>query len=127
MVDELEFKLYHCPAMEFQLGHIDGLEASAMGWYKPRAYVPRLGIINFPYGASKGSSGGVIVNRDGKAVAMHLSSTNQVLTLDEINSDTSHNGKDATSVALDSAADNHCSIATCIILSHFPDLLIAIR
>ncbi len=82
--------------------------------------------MHFPYGASKGSSGGVIINPRGQAVAMHLESENNILTMEEPETESkqSHgSGKDAHSISADSAANSHGSISKSLILSHFPALM----
>lgn len=122
MREEPEFKLYHCPAMEFQLQHLDTLEASVLGWFRALSISLRHGKIVFPYVVSKGSSGGVVINRGGQVVAMYLESVNRILTVDEAKSDSNSSGHDA----VDSAANSHCPIGTCIIISHFPGLMSAI-
>jgi hypothetical protein len=121
-----QFKLYYCPAMRFQLKRIQVLEASAFSWNSPVSIERQYGAIYFPYGTSKGSSGGVIINRSGQAVAMHLESENDILTSDEVKSESAHSGKDEISISADSAANSHCSTARALILSHFPDLMNAI-
>ena len=121
-----KFKLHHCPAMRFLLKHLQVLEASALSWNSPVSIARRYGAICFPYGASKGSSGGVIVNTSGQAVAMHLESENDILTSDEVKSESAHSGKDEIRISADSATNSHCSTARGLILSHFPDLMIAI-
>jgi hypothetical protein len=120
-----KFKFYHCPAMQFQLQHLHVLEASAFSWNSPVSISRRYGAIYFPYGASRGSSGGVIINTSGQAVAMHQSE-NDILTSDEVKSESVNSGKDAIRISADSAANSHCSTARALILSHFPDLMNAI-
>ncbi len=114
-----KFNLYHCPAMRFQLKRIHVLEATAFFCNSPVSIARRYGAIYFSYGVSKGSSGGVIINTSGQAVAMHLESENDILTSDEVKSESPHSGKDEISISV-------CSTARALILSHFPDLMNAI-
>jgi hypothetical protein len=74
-----------------------------------------------PYGASKGSSGGVVINTSGQAVAMHLlylESHHDILSSTErVKSESAQSGFDEISMTVDlAAANSHCSTAACALI-----------
>jgi hypothetical protein len=124
---EPQFKLYHCPAEQYDIVRVVTMTSSS--WMKPQAIVNSSGQIYFPSGFSKGSSGGVFVDREGRAVAIHLESISSAKTLAEAKSSTgsaiSTNEK-SLEEAIDSSAHSHSSMSRCMIISFFPELMNAL-
>jgi hypothetical protein len=121
---EPQFKLYHCPAEQYDLIRVVSVTPSP--WMKTQAIVKTSGLMFFPFGFSKGSSGGVYVDREGRAVAVHLESISSAMTLEEAKSISgSARSTDEKSLeeAINSSAHSHTSISRCLIISCFPVLL----
>jgi hypothetical protein len=121
---EPQFKLYHCPAEQYEIVRV--VSVTATHWMKPQAIVKSTGFMFLPFGFSKGSSGGVFVDREGRAVAIHLESISSAMTLEEAKSISgSARSTDEKSLeeAINSSAHSHTSISRCLIISCFPVLL----
>jgi hypothetical protein len=122
---EPHFKLYHCPTEQYDIVRVVTMTSSS--WMKPQA-IKSSGEIYFPSGFSKGSSGGVFVDREGRAVAI-LESISSAKTLAEAKSSTgSAVSTDEKSLeeAIDSSAHSHSSISRSLIISYFPELMEAL-
>jgi len=126
LVEEQKFKLYHCPIEYYLSGTITSLEASAAFNWMPASSISILGgIMTFDKGLCKGSSGGLVLTESGKAIAMHISSTNSIISSEDARSNGSGWSKKSTTQVqlsalrdgLDSAANSHSSTSTCLLLS----------
>lgn len=137
MVDEQQFKIYHCPAEEFNSCRNDSLEAAPTNWIKPLSISKRCGKIQFQQGLYGGSSGGAVVMKDKRVVAMHLWSDNAVLNFDEasLSSATMNDTDDCSSTSAltntlksvaNSGANSHNSSSTSRILSFDEKLITAL-
>jgi hypothetical protein len=111
------FKIYHCPAFNFNQGQFNSLEASPTEWLKPLAMSAETGTITFRCGFFKGSSGGVVVTKSGQAIAMHCESDSSFMDVADPTS------LDSVSQAVSSGAVSHSSLSTSLILVTLPDLM----
>jgi hypothetical protein len=81
MKTESKYKIYHCPCELFLKGIFQSIQAEAIPWMMPCSLTLSQGEICFRLGLSKGSSGGCVVDKHGKVVAFHVSSTSTSLTM----------------------------------------------
>lgn len=81
MRTEPYFKIYHCPASQFNCRHRDSLEAVPTEWMRPLSLSIRVGEISFPRRFFEESSGGAVLMEDKRVVA--LLSDGDVLSYEE--------------------------------------------
>jgi V8-like Glu-specific endopeptidase len=78
-----KYKIYHCPCGDFNEGRSYVLECCETDWHKPYVISRRVGVMNFYFGLSSGSSGGCVVDESGRVVAFHVASSSSAFTFEE--------------------------------------------
>ena len=126
--NDREFKLCHCPAEGFE--HIHVVQPCSHFWLKPRA-ITEEGFILFNAGFYEGSSGGVTIDRYGRAVSIHIESFSSVLSSEQakLKSPSQGSNLDDTSIeeAIDSSANTHAHYSRGLIISFCRDLMEALH
>ena len=131
--DEERFKLYHCPVSS--LDKHGSVSPIPIDWIKPSGLNYLTGHIFFPATTLvRGSSGGVVINKLGEAIAIDLECENSIRTvaeskdvLQKLKKEVVRNKKMKTeewlrdtlsevSSSIDTAAHSHGSESKCIIL-----------
>eukprot|EP00595_Chromulina_sp_UTEXLB2642_P003465 CAMPEP_0196764928 /NCGR_PEP_ID=MMETSP1095-20130614/7182_1 /TAXON_ID=96789 ORGANISM="Chromulina nebulosa, Strain UTEXLB2642" /NCGR_SAMPLE_ID=MMETSP1095 /ASSEMBLY_ACC=CAM_ASM_000446 /LENGTH=276 /DNA_ID=CAMNT_0042121789 /DNA_START=18 /DNA_END=845 /DNA_ORIENTATION=- len=84
IVCQPEFSIFHCPCEEYNAIRQDALEATSTGDMKAKTINLLTKKMTFYGGLTSGSSGGVIVDSYGRAVAMHVDADNREIQVPNI-------------------------------------------
>jgi len=123
------FWVYYCPVETFTgVGGIPGVGVNVSAKMHPMFISIARKEIYLPVGLWKGCSGGVVVDSKGRAVAIHISSTNTMETLEEVTKKSGGDDRnsDVESV-LNSITSTHASYTTSRLISCCIDLLEALE
>ena len=101
---------------------IDALGCAKVRGLNVISIAPIQRTISFAGGLYRGSSGGVVVNAEGRAVAIHLESRNSTKTASEISSTLKSDRDASVDASLESLSNCHASIIHCAIIALHGDI-----